>query len=174
MMIYWLFALILALFVAVFATFNQAALNLYFFDWVLYQVPISVVIIVSAFVGALVAFLVTGIKHLSSDHSASREHKRVSTDLNEALNREEALSAENRNLKLAYDESMREKEAAEAENDRLLAAVEEKNRMIYDLEDAVGSINQESTLREVKVTAVEPEPLEPSDAYGSEHSDVRK
>ena len=102
-MISLVFALLMALVVAVFATFNQTAVDLYFFDWVLYQVPISIVIIASALIGALAGFLVTGLRRISENSAANKELRKTKEDLKNSATREAQLAEDNKELKASRE-----------------------------------------------------------------------
>ena len=105
-MIFWLFGLLLALVVAIFASHNPMLMDISFFGLVIYRVSLSVVILVSAFLGALVSFFFSGIKQLAM----GREIRKTKKALDETSQRELKHLEEIKVLQLAKEQAMIEAE----------------------------------------------------------------
>ncbi len=105
-MIFWLFGLLLALVVAIFASHNPMLMDISFFGLVIYRVSLSVVILVSAFLGALVSFFFSGIKQLGM----GREIRKTKKALDETSQRELKHLEEIKVLQLAKEQAMIEAE----------------------------------------------------------------
>jgi uncharacterized integral membrane protein len=152
-MISLLFALLLALVVAVFATFNQTAVDLYFFDWVLVQVPISIVIIASALIGALAGFLVTGLRRISDNSAANKELRKTKDDLKDTATREAQLAEDNKELRISRENALRDQERTVNEVAMLRRELDHKDQTIRELKEAVANVRQD----DARVTTIETE-----------------
>lgn len=115
-MLYWLFGLVLALVVAIFANQNPLTVDLNFFGLVMYRMSLSVVILGSALLGALVSFFFSGVRQLKQGH----ELKKLKKSLDESGKREVSHLEEIKSLQLSREKALIEAERASTGDTRAL------------------------------------------------------
>jgi len=161
-MLYWLFGLILALVVAVFANQNPLTVDLNFFGLVMYRMSLSVVILGSALLGALVSFFFSGVRQLKQGH----ELKKTKKSLDEAGKREVSHLEEIKTLQLSREKALIEAERASTGDTRalreeLLARQQEVEELKEALAQVTRPVVNESTPE--PEAALEPETMEPKE-----------